>query len=70
MIEIPPDVRVSVVVAHATASIARQCGCEVFAAFDLLCVEASALGQTLEYTALDVLDGVIQFDPMEVGQAD
>jgi len=61
MIEVPPDVRVSVVVAHATGVVARACDCEVFEAFDRLGRCAVEIGQSLEHTALDVLDGVIRF---------
>jgi hypothetical protein len=62
MIDVPPDVRVSVVVGHATGVIARQCDCCPIDAFDRLQARARALGQCLEHTALDVLDGVIHFD--------
>jgi hypothetical protein len=62
MIEVPPDVRVSVVVGHATGVVARACDCELFEAFDRLGQCAVELGQSLEHTALDVLDGVIRFD--------
>ncbi len=58
----PPDVRLSVVVAYATGVVAKACDCGPIEAFDRLTILAAASGQTLEYTALDVLDGVIQFD--------
>jgi hypothetical protein len=57
------DVRVSIVVGFATGEVARQCDCEVFAAFDRLRARARELGQSLELTCLDVLDGVIHFYP-------
>jgi hypothetical protein len=61
VIEVPPDVRVSMVVGHATGLIARECDCCPIEAFDRLQARADALGQTLEHTALDVLDGVLRF---------
>jgi hypothetical protein len=61
MIEVPPDVRVSVVVGYATGVVARARDCELFEAFDRLSQCAVELGQSLEHTALDVLDGVIRF---------
>jgi hypothetical protein len=63
MINVPPDVRLSIVVAHATGVIARDGDCELMEAFDRLQALAIELGQSLEHTALDVLDGVIRFDP-------
>ena len=56
------DVRVSIVVGFATGEVARQCDCELMEAFDRLCALALELGQTLELTGLDVLDGVVRFD--------
>ncbi len=61
MIDVPPDVRVSVVVAYATDMIACDCDCGPIEAFDRLQARASALGQCLEHTALDVIDGVLRF---------
>jgi hypothetical protein len=60
VIEVPPDVRLSMVVGHATGLIARACDCCPIAAFDRLQARADALGQSLEHTALDVLDGVLR----------
>jgi hypothetical protein len=62
VIDVPPDARVSIVVGHATGEIARACDCCPIEAFDRLTARAFQLGQSLEYTALDVLDGVILFD--------
>lgn len=50
-------------VAQATAVICTQAQCGPDQAFDLLRDKAFLLGQTLEYTALDVLDYIIRFDP-------
>jgi hypothetical protein len=61
VIQVPPDVRVSMVVAHASGVIARECDCCPIEAFDRLQARARELGQTLEHTALDVLDGVLRF---------
>ena len=61
MIEVPPDVRLSIVVARATGIIARACDCGPIEAFDRLAALAVATGQSLEHTALDVLDGIIVF---------
>jgi hypothetical protein len=43
--------------------VSAQAACTLPEAFDLLRERAFAIGQQLELTALDVLDGVIQFDP-------
>jgi hypothetical protein len=59
---IPAEMRVSVVIGYATGQVVRQADCEVIEAFDRLAVRARALGQSLEHTALDVLDGIIRFD--------
>jgi hypothetical protein len=61
VIDVPPDVRLSIVVAHATGVIARGCDCCPIEAFDRLQARAAMLGQCLEHTALDVLDGVVCF---------
>jgi hypothetical protein len=50
-------------VAQATGMISAQAGCDIDEALQLLIVRAEALGQSIEETALDVLDGVIRFDP-------
>jgi len=66
MVELPPnlpaEIRASVVIGYATGQIVRQADCEVIEAFDRLAVRARALCQSLELTALDVLDGEIRFD--------
>ena len=49
-------------VAQAMVMICEQRGCPPDRAFDLLREKAFMLGQTLEYTALDVLDNIISFD--------
>jgi AmiR/NasT family two-component response regulator len=49
-------------VSQATGIISVQAGCTLAEAFDLLRERAFALGQTLELTALDVIDGVLRFD--------
>jgi hypothetical protein len=60
VIGMPPDLRLSIVVADATGVIARACDCGPIEAFDRLQVRAQAMGQSLEHTALDVIDGVIR----------
>jgi hypothetical protein len=66
VVEIPPnipdEIRVSVLIGYATGQVVRQADCEVIEAFDRLAGRARLLGQSLEHTALDVLDGVIRFD--------
>ena len=47
---------------QATGMICAQVGCGVSEAFDRLKLRSAARGQTLDETALDVLDGVIRFD--------
>ncbi len=47
---------------QAAGMIAAQADCDVAEAFGRLTIRAAATGQTLEHTALDVLDGVIRFD--------
>ena len=49
-------------VLQAQGMISVQRGCGMDEAFDLLREKAFVLGQTLEYTALDVLDHIIRFD--------
>jgi hypothetical protein len=50
-------------VLQATGMISVQATCSLAEAFDLLRERAFALDQTPEHTALDVLDGIIRFDP-------
>ena len=57
----PQSARVS----QATGIISVQAGCTLAEALDLLRERAIRLGQTLEMTALDVIDGVIRFDPFD-----
>jgi hypothetical protein len=47
---------------QATGMISVQAACTLVEAFDLLRERALALDQTLEVTALDVIDGEIRFD--------
>jgi AmiR/NasT family two-component response regulator len=49
-------------VSQATGMISVQVRCTVAEAFDLLRERAFALGQALELTALDVVDGTLRFD--------
>jgi hypothetical protein len=49
-------------VLQATGIVSVQAKCDVGVAFDLLRERAFALDQTLEVTALDVIDGEIRFD--------
>ena len=49
-------------VLQATGMISVQAGCDVDEALTLLQERALATGQTLEHTALDVIDGIIRFD--------
>jgi hypothetical protein len=54
---------------QATGMISAQAECDLTEALALLIVRAAELGQTLETTALDVIDGVIRFDdPDRPGQ--
>jgi hypothetical protein len=50
-------------VAQAIEVIRSQVHCAPGRAFDLLHERALLLGQTLEHTALDVLDNIVRFDP-------
>jgi hypothetical protein len=58
----PPDDYFSEHVHQATGMIAAQVDCSVGEALDRMRIRAAATGQSLEHTALDVLDGVIRFD--------
>ena len=40
-----------------------QAGCGLEEALHRLIIRAEAIGQTIEDTALDVLDSIIRFDP-------
>lgn len=44
--------------------VAVQADCEITEAINRLMIRAEASGQTLQQTALDVLDRVIRFDPL------
>jgi hypothetical protein len=54
--------RLSEVVTRAANLVIAQAGCGKVEAVDRLVDQAAELGQSLEHTALDVLDGVIRFD--------
>lgn len=56
-----PDER-SVHVHQAAGMIAVQANCDLEEAFGRLAIRAKAMGQTVEDTALDVLDRRIRFD--------
>ena len=49
-------------VRQAIGMIAAQANCDLEEALARLKIRADAMGQTLEHTALDVLDRVIRFD--------
>jgi hypothetical protein len=57
-----PDEPVSDRVREATGIVAAQVGCGLDEARRLLANRADALLQSLEHTALDVIDGIIRFD--------
>ena len=57
-----PDEQRSVHVHQAAGMIAVQANCDVEEAFGRLAIRAAAMGQTVEDTALDVLDRLIRFD--------
>ena len=50
------------IVSQASGMVARQLECGVIEAFDRLRDRSVDLDQSLEHTALDVIDGVIRFD--------
>jgi hypothetical protein len=52
---------VGVHVHQATGMVAAQVGCGIDEAFNRLTIRAAALNQSLELTALDVIDRVIRF---------
>jgi hypothetical protein len=54
---------VGVHVHQATGMVAAQVGCDIDEAFNRLMIRAAALNQSLELTALDVIDRVIRFSP-------
>jgi nitrate/TMAO reductase-like tetraheme cytochrome c subunit len=54
--------RCSTVVHQATGIVAVQADCHVDEGFALLVIRALATNQTVEMTALDVIDHVIRFD--------
>ena len=47
---------------QATRMVSAQADCEMSEALNRLRIRAMAMGQSLEATALDVLDGLIRFD--------
>jgi AmiR/NasT family two-component response regulator len=52
---------VGVHVHQATGMVAAQVGCDIDEAYNRLTIRALALNQSLELTALDVIDRVIRF---------
>jgi hypothetical protein len=54
---------ISVRVAQATRIVAAQAGCGLEEALHRVIIRSEAMGQTIEDTALDTIDGVIRFDP-------
>lgn len=52
---------------QATEIVSVQGDCDLIEAFDKLRERAAALGQNIEHTARDVLDGVIRFDEWPAG---
>lgn len=56
------DGYLSDVVDQATGMISAQIDCDMIEALGRLRIRADATGQTVEQTALDVLDHVIRFD--------
>ncbi len=48
---------------QATGIVGEQLHCSMLEALSRLIIRAKATGQTLDVTALDVIDGVIRFDP-------
>ncbi len=58
----PYGERLSVVVSQATGMVAAQVGCDLIEAFDRIKIRADAMGQSLQDTVLDIIDGVIRFD--------
>jgi hypothetical protein len=59
----PSDDHLSDRVHQATAMISAQAGCDEAEALAMLIVKAAEIDQNLDDTALDVLDGIIRFDP-------
>jgi len=55
------DEPLSVAVHQATGMVAAQADCDISEAFNRLKIRSAALGQTVDETALDVLDRVIRF---------
>jgi hypothetical protein len=56
----------SVEVHQATGMVAAQAECTVAEALGRLIIRAEAMGQTLDLTALDILDDLVHFRPQEV----
>lgn len=47
---------------QATVMVSTQAACDSASARTMLAARAEELGQTVEETALDVLDGIVRFD--------
>jgi AmiR/NasT family two-component response regulator len=56
-----PEDNLSYRIHQATGMVAAQADCDIDEALARLRIRARATGQTLEQTALDVLDGEIRF---------
>lgn len=58
----PSEEELSDRVHQAAGMIAAQAGCDLPAARSMLIAKATEIGESLDDTALDVLDGIIRFD--------
>ena len=56
------DDYLSVEIHQATGMVAAQASCDMIEAFARLQIRATAMGQSLHDTALDVIDRIIRFD--------
>ena len=65
----PPEDHLSNHVHQAAGMIAAQTGCKIPEAISLLVVRAAQMSQSLEDTALDVLDRVIDFADQDLAPA-
>ncbi len=62
MADEPADELFGAAVHQATGMIAAQANCDIVEALNRLKIRAAAMGQSVNDTALDVLDRVIRFD--------
>jgi hypothetical protein len=58
----PADETLTVAAHQAAGIVAEQARCEIREAFRQLFASSAAIGQSLDETALDVIDHVIRFD--------